>query len=59
MILHDTWPLNKEQISPGYSGNCYLTTKEIKEKYSCEVLTIPVPYGLSLIRKVGGDWRNG
>jgi len=59
MLLHDTWPLNKEQTKPGYSGNCYLATKEIKEKYNCELLTIPVPYGLSVIRKVGADWRNG
>lgn len=59
MLLHDTWPLNKQQTAPGYSGNCYLVTGELKNKYSCEVLTIPVPYGLTMIRKVGRDWRNG
>ena len=59
IILHDTWPLNKVQTASGYSGDCYLATKEIKEKYACELLTIPVPYGLSVIRKIGGDWRNG
>lgn len=59
MILHDTWPLNKKQTAPGYSGDCYLVTKEIKKKYQCELLTIPVSYGLSIIRKVEGNWRNG
>jgi len=58
LILHDTWPLNKQQTAPGYSGDCYLATKEIVSKYSCELLTIPVPYGITLIRRVGKDWRN-
>jgi predicted O-methyltransferase YrrM len=59
LLLHDTWPLNKYQTQVGFSGDCYLATLEIKKKYKCELLTIPVPYGLSVIRKVGGDWRNG
>jgi len=61
MVLHDTWPLNKQQTAPGYSGDCYKVTAELKNHYGdgIEVLTIPVSYGLTLIRRVGQDWRNG
>ncbi len=61
MLLHDTWPLNKQQTAPGYSGDCYKVTKTLKEKLGnhIELITLPVPYGLTLIRKVGDNWRNG
>ena len=32
MLLHDTWPLDKRQTAPGYSGDCYKVTKVLKEK---------------------------
>jgi len=61
MILHDTWPLNKKQTAPGYSGDCYKATKRLKNALadSAEILTLPIPYGLTLIRRIGDDWRNG
>lgn len=58
MLLHDTWPLNKAQTHPGYSGDGYLAIKEIKKISGCEVLTIPIPYGITIIRKMGDDWRD-
>jgi len=61
IILHDTWPLNKGETAPGYSGDCYLAPRIIKERYPhLEVLTLPFLCGLTLIRNpTGGDWRNG
>lgn len=60
MVLHDTWPLSREKISPQYSGDCYLAPKTLKKMYSdLEILTLPFLCGLTLIRKPGKDWRNG
>jgi hypothetical protein len=60
MVLHDTWPLSKAKTAPGYSGDCYLAPGWIKLSYpEAEVLTLPFLCGLTLIRKPGGDWRNG
>lgn len=61
MVLHDTWPLNKKQTAPEYSGDCYLVPKILKEKLgnNIELFTLPTPYGLTLIRKPGDNWRNG
>ena len=60
MVLHDTWPLSKEKIKPGFSGDCYLAPKIIKENFPyLEVLTLPFLCGLTILRNPGSDWRNG
>lgn len=59
MILHDTWPLNRTQTAPGYSGDCYKAVPILKNRFpDCEFITIPRPYGMTLIRKPGDNWRN-
>ena len=60
MVLHDTWPPTKEHANPSNCGDCFKIKGWLRSiDQSLEVCTIPTQYGLTLIRKVGGDWRNG
>ena len=60
MFLHDTWPVDEGWTGPDKSGTAYKAVKRLKDSLvGAEVLTIPSPHGLTLIRKVGNDWRNG
>lgn len=60
MILHDSWPPDKEHTSSVYCSDCYLAKEILKDKLvDAEVITLPWEYGLTLIRKKGTDWRNG
>lgn len=59
MALHDTWPPSERYVDPGYCGDSYKVKKILKDKYEdMEIFTLPLQYGVSLIRKVGHDWRN-
>lgn len=62
MVLHDTWPLNLEDKAFDKSGDSFLVPKMLKTSFhssQAEILTLPADSGLTLIRKIGGDWRNG
>src|SRR5690606_512334 len=53
MVLHDTWPPDKLYTSKDRCGDCYRSVSILKKKLNgAEILTIPVQYGLTLIRKV-------
>lgn len=59
MVLHDTWPISKDWTGPEKSGDCFKVPRQLKDDYDdMEILTVPVPHGLTLIRKVGDSWRN-
>lgn len=61
ICLHDTWPPSKDYTSVDKCNTAYQAPYILKNKYSSkelEILTIPAPYGITLIRKVGDDWRN-
>lgn len=56
ILLHDTHPISKELIDPGYCHNAYEAAWEIrtndKYKKQFEIVTLPGPwFGLSIIRK--------
>lgn len=61
MILHDTWPPDRETYTkPEYCGDGYLAKDKLLARLpNVEMATIPCQYGLTLIRKRGGNWRNG
>lgn len=61
MVLHDTWPKNKMETSPKYSGNAYLVPPIVKNLFgvNTEILTFPYLCGLTFIRALGDNWRNG
>ena len=60
MFLHDTWPPNIAEVDPNRCGDAYLSKKKLLSTLdNCEMVTLPCQYGLSIIRKVGDNWRNG
>lgn len=61
MILHDTWPVDHDWTGPEKSGDAYRVPRKLKEKYgqTMEVFTLPHFHGLTFIRRVGDNWRNG
>lgn len=60
MFLHDTWPETIEKTCETECGTAYLAKEEISRSFdNIEMMTIPCQHGLTMIRKVGDDWRNG
>lgn len=54
VLLHDTYPENEAMTAPGYSGDCFLTAAMLPVgagHYGYEIVTLPVPPGLTIIRK--------
>lgn len=53
IFLHDTFPCEEKWADPIFSGDSWKVPYMIKEKYSqeCDVLTIPVQPGLTIVRK--------
>ena len=59
MILHDTWPVDRDWTGPDKSGDSYKVPKVLKsELTNVEIFTLPIHHGLTFIRKVGDNWRN-
>lgn len=55
VLLHDTYPVRKDLIQPGYCGNAWEAAKEVHHSLrdSWEIVTIPEPWaGLSILRKL-------
>jgi len=59
LAMHDSWPPNQLYTDPGRCGDCYKAIANVKRVEGAEVLTLPFQYGLTLVRKVDSDWRNG
>ena len=52
ILLHDSYPANEQDTLPGYCGDCYKAIEELsKNNEAYEMMTIPVPPGLTLCRK--------
>jgi len=51
IFLHDTFPKDKKHIQPGYCGDVYKTAVQILDRKDCEIITLPVHPGLSIVRK--------
>ena len=61
ILLHDTYPPNKEFIIPEYCSDTYKTAEYIKEKYTqYDFVTLPFDYGISIFRKLDRQllWLN-
>jgi hypothetical protein len=59
MILHDTWPPNLTYAGPEHCDDAYKATSRLSGILpDCELMTIPLEVGLTLIRRRGDDWRN-
>jgi hypothetical protein len=54
IILHDTYPPNKEFLSPSLCGDTYKTAWYIRQHFrdDFEIVTIPYCYGVSIVRKI-------
>jgi predicted O-methyltransferase YrrM len=60
MVLHDMWPPSVRYVDPGYCGDGFLVKNKIKRELpDLEFVSLPLQYGLGIMRKVGKDWRNG
>jgi len=61
ILLHDTYPPDKNHLSPGLCHDTYKTAEYIKREYShlCEIATLPFYYGISIVRKLNRQllWR--
>lgn len=54
VILHDTYPESIEKTAPGYCGDSWRVPEMIRSTElspSPEILTLPTPPGLTLVRK--------
>lgn len=52
ILLHDGYPENIEQTGSGYCGDGYRAIEELTSKQkNFEMMTIPVPPGLTIARK--------
>lgn len=52
ILLHDGYPKNKAQTKPGYCGDGFKTIQKLSQRTKdYEMMTIPVPPGLTLCRK--------
>jgi predicted O-methyltransferase YrrM len=51
ILLHDTYPKDQSFIHPGYCGTVYRTAEYLRFAAGFEITTIPVPPGLSIVRK--------
>lgn len=53
IFIHDTYPYNEEYTQSHFCSDSWKTARFIRKNYSakCEIVTIPVQPGLSIIRK--------
>lgn len=56
ILLHDTYPINKKYLKPGYCSDAWKLAKSVHEldiiSLDFEIVTLPGPHcGLSIIRK--------
>lgn len=61
ILLHDSYPKDLEQTNPGYCGDGYLAIEKLSHRTDdYEMMTIPVPPGLTLCRKRKSQlaWQN-
>lgn len=58
VVLHDTFPESKYYLQKSQCHNSYLAADYFSNSPNLEVLTIPVPPGITLVRKysVGMPW---
>lgn len=60
MVLHDMWPPTPSHVDPGYCGDGFLIKNKIKKHFrDLEFISLPLQFGLGIMRKIGKDWRNG
>jgi len=59
LFLHNTYPADEYWVSPLLCGDSWKTAKHIREKYNkkCEILTLPLNPGLSIVRKCSRQIR--
>ena len=53
ILLHDTYPPSLEMTKTAWCGDAWKAAWDIRKKYSdeYEIVTLPITYGLSIIRK--------
>ena len=53
IFIHDTYPASVKWTNPGFCGDSYKTAEFIRKNYydKCEILTLPLHPGISIIRK--------
>lgn len=53
IFIRNTYP-GTDNLLMSLHGNCYITPRKIKEKYSkdCEIITLPINHGLTIVRKI-------
>jgi len=61
IFLHDTFPKSQEYTSKGFCGDAYKITEILNKRDDCQIVTLPVHPGLSIVRKQGGGkpWEVG
>ena len=62
IIMHDTHPPTEKHLSQEKCGDTYKTPIKIKENYKdIEIVTLPIYYGLTIIRKTTKqvEWMDG
>lgn len=54
VLLHDTYPIRRDLIQPGYCSDAWKAAKEIHKKMpQWEIVTLPGPWaGLSILRRL-------
>lgn len=59
MLLHDTYPINKELLADGYCSTAWKAAKYLRKLDGIEICTIPGPWaGLTLVRTIPNN-RHG
>ncbi len=53
IFIHDTYPCSETWTAPHFCNDSWIVPNKIKEKYGkeCDVFTIPVQPGLTMVRK--------
>lgn len=56
IFLHDTFPIEEKYQHPGHCNDAWKVPLLIKSRFSnaCELITIPIQPGLSIVRKTTG-----
>ena len=54
ILLHDTYPPNKEFTDSDYCSDVYKTAEYIRNNFNkeCEIVTLPFYFGISVVRKI-------
>lgn len=52
ILMHDTYPESEAFTDPGLCGDCWKTAEYIRGYSGIEVVTLPCPPGLTIIRKL-------